>query len=82
MKIKEALSEFFQDHEGGLSSKRLVTGIALVMMIVAFIGNMFFGLQIAQFIYDSFQWIVCTGLGMVGLEKFAPKLKDNSSNEK
>ena len=79
MNIKEALSEFFQDHDGGLSNKRLITVIAMVVMIVAFIGNMFFGLQIAQFIYDSFQWIVCTGLGMVGLEKFAPKLKNNDT---
>lgn len=79
MNIKEALSEFFQDHDGGFSNKRLITVIAMIVMIVAFIGNMFFGLQIAQFIYDSFQWIVCTGLGMVGLEKFAPKLKNNDT---
>ena len=32
---------------------------------------MFYGLQVAEHIYNAIMYVVVTGLGMTGLEKFA-----------
>jgi hypothetical protein len=57
---------------GSLSSKRIVTVLCVLMMIIGFVGNMFFGFNIAEHIYNAIMYVVVTGLGMTGLEKFAP----------
>lgn len=61
--------------DGSLSSKRVVTIICTILMIVGFLGNMFFGYKIDEHIYNAIMFVVITGLGFTGLEKFAPKLK-------
>ena len=58
---------------GSISSKRVVTVLAFVLCAVGFVGNLFFGYKIDEFIYNSMMYIVIGGLGFTGLEKFAPK---------
>ena len=67
--------------DGKISSKRLVTLLAFLMMCTGFIANLFWGKQIDGMIYDSMKWIVIGGLGFTASEQFANKKGDtvNSS---
>lgn len=54
-----------------LSSKRIVTLVAFILIAIAFISDLFFDKTITQAIYDSMVYIVLGGFGFTGLEKFA-----------
>ena len=56
-----------------VSSKRVITFIALICMIVGFIANLFFEYKVERWMFESMQWIVMTGLGVVVAEKFSPR---------
>jgi hypothetical protein len=58
-------------HNNTVSTKRVVVFLSVLMMIIGFAGNMFYGLQVAEHIYNAIMYVVVTGLGMTGLEKFA-----------
>lgn len=66
---------------GKISSKRFITFLAFIMMVVGFIGNLIFNLVVEQFIYDSMSWIVLGGLGFTASEQFAKKNKDSNETE-
>lgn len=61
---------------GSVSSKRVITFVATLLVAVAFIGNLFWDLTIEEFMYTSMMTIVVAGLGTTVVEKFAPKKKD------
>lgn len=61
--------------DGSLSSKRVVTLICTLLMIIGFLGNMFYGYHIDDNIYNSIMYVVVAGLGLTGLEKFMPGKK-------
>jgi hypothetical protein len=64
----------FQDgHNGSISSKRVITFLSFLLCATGFIANLFFGYKMDEFMYNSMMWIVVSGLGFTGLEKFAPK---------
>jgi hypothetical protein len=67
-----------------VSSKRVITFIAFILCVVAFIANMFFGYKIDPFIYETMAYIVLGGFGITGIEKFAsPKPTDtNNTNNR
>ena len=58
-------------NNGTLSSKRIVMFLCVFMMVAGFAGNLFYGLTVAEHIYSAIMYVVVTGLGMTGLEKFA-----------
>jgi hypothetical protein len=66
---------------GKISSKRFITFLAFIMMVVGFIGNLIFNLTIEQFIYDSMSWIVLGGLGFTASEQFVKKSKNHNEIE-
>ena len=59
--------------DGSVSSKRVIAFLAFLLCAGGFIANMFWGFKIDNFIYDSMMYIVISGMGFTGLEKFAPK---------
>ena len=59
--------------DGKISSKRLVTLLAFLMMATGFISNLFWKFTIDQTIYDSMKWIVIGGLGFTASEQFSNK---------
>lgn len=76
MGFKQMLISMLSDSaDGSISSKRVVTTMAFVMCSAGFIANMFWGLTVQQFMFDSMMYIVIAGMGIVGAEKFAPKAK-------
>lgn len=58
-----------------LSSKRVIAFLAFLCCMIGFFVDLFTNYNITQTIYDSMMWIVISGLGFTGLEKFAGKWK-------
>jgi FtsH-binding integral membrane protein len=61
---------------GSISSKRVITFVATLLVAIAFIANLFWKLTIEEFMYSSMMTIILAGLGTTVAEKFAPKKKD------
>lgn len=59
--------------DGSVSSKRVITIMATSLVSLAFVLNMFTGLKVEQYMYDSMMMIVVAGLGTTVAEKFAKK---------
>lgn len=64
---------FVDSTNGTLSSRRIIAFSAFVLCAIAFIANMFFGMKIDQFIFDSMAYIAMAGMGATVAEKFATK---------
>lgn len=61
-----------------VSSKRVVTLLAFLMMSIGFIFNLFWDFTIDEFIYESMQWVVMIGLGATASEKFSKTIRSNN----
>ncbi len=59
----------------GLSSKRLITLAAFLLLAVGFLSNLFFGLTVEEFMYNTISYVVFAGLGFTASEMFAGKDK-------
>jgi len=59
--------------KSGVSSKRLITLSAFLLMAIGFISNLFFTFDIDEHIYKSMEWIVEIGMGTIVVEKFGGK---------
>jgi hypothetical protein len=64
-----------------VSSKRVITIASFLLMAAAFIANLFFGLKIDQFIYDSMSYITIAGLGFTASEWLSGKKNADGSSE-
>ena len=53
-----------------VSSKRVVTFICLLFMIIGYVANLFWNFEVASNMYESLQWIVMAGLGFTASENF------------
>lgn len=71
--IKTYVSQVLQDSNGTYSSKRMVTVLAVVLITIGYIANLFWDYTVEQFMFESIMYIVIAGLGITGAEKFAPK---------
>ena len=58
---------------GSVSSKRVVTFLAFLLCAAGFVANVFYGKTVDEGLFNSLMWIVISGLGITGAEKFAPK---------
>lgn len=67
----KAFEQTFQDTTGEYSSKRVAAFISIFIMIVAFTANLFFGLTVAPFIFEGFEYLAIGSLGIAGFEVFA-----------
>jgi hypothetical protein len=67
--------------DGKVSSKRLVTLLAFIMMAIGFISNLFWKFTIDPIIYDSMKWIVIGGLGFTASEQFTNKNGDKINSQ-
>lgn len=71
--LKAGLSSMISDVDGSVSSKRIVTFLCVVAMLVTWGANLFAGLQITEFIFEGLMYIVVIGLGVATAEKFSRK---------
>lgn len=73
--IIDYIKGMLADSAGSPSSKRIIATLFAVLIAVAFIANLFYGLTIEDNLLDAAMLIVVAGLGITGMEKFAPKKK-------
>jgi hypothetical protein len=71
--VKSYLGSIMEDVDGVPSSKRYVALICLIVVIIGFMANLFWGYKVDQFVFDGIRDIGVTGLGFTGLEKFSKK---------
>lgn len=69
------------DDISALSSKRVIALLAFICCMIGFFVDLFTNYQITQAIFDSMMWIVISGLGFTGLEKFAGKFQVTTKND-
>ena len=55
-----------------VSSKRFVTFLCLLFMLIGYVANLFWNFTIDENIFNSLQWIVMAGLGFTAAEGFSP----------
>ena len=68
------LKSVFKDSQNNtISSKRIVVFLCVIMMIVGFVANVGYGIEVSKHIYTSIMYVVLVGVGLTGIEKFAPK---------
>ena len=77
--IKTMLAD--SDDISALSSKRVIALLAFICCMIGFFVDLFTDYQITQSIFDSMMWIVISGLGFTGLEKFAGKFQVAPKND-
>ena len=74
--IIKTLMNFFKNmlsSEGKVSSKRFVTFVCLLFMLIGYTANLFWDFTIDDNLFESLQWIVMAGLGFTAAENFSPK---------
>jgi hypothetical protein len=83
-KVVDYIKGILADGSGTPSSKRIISIVFAILIGVAFVANLGWGLSIDDNILDAAMLIVIAGLGFTGVEKFAPKYKqeplDNGGN--
>ena len=67
------IDNIFKDIDNHPSSKRWMTAICLLSVLIAFFSNLFWGLKMDEVIFDGVKDIAIAGLGFIGLEQFAKK---------
>jgi len=67
--------------EGKISSKRLISLIAFLMLCIGFIANLFWDSTIDEHIYKAMEWVVEVGMGTIVAEKFGSKGSDSTSSD-
>ena len=53
---------------GTISSKRIVVFLCVIMMVVGFVANVFYGAEVSEHIYTSIMMVVLVGVGLTGAE--------------
>ena len=67
------IREIFSGVGGGISSKRTMTFLSFLVMLLIAWASIFMGREIQQFIFEGFMWIVLGGLFSVASEQFGQK---------
>jgi uncharacterized membrane protein YhaH (DUF805 family) len=74
-KLVDYIKGILGDTDGLPSSKRIVSVIFSLLVMIAFVGNMVWGWSIDDNLLDAVMMIIIAGLGITGIEKFAPKIE-------
>lgn len=65
------LSEIFKGTAGNFSSKRTITIGAFLLIVIAFLSNLFLGFDIKQALLDAALYITLFGIGATTAEPLA-----------
>ena len=76
MDILGQIKGMMSEGDGKLSNKRVITLLSTVMLVVAFVSNVFMGKHIDDNLLDAIMLVIIGGMGITGMEKFAPKVVD------
>ena len=76
MDILGQLKGMMSEGDGKLSNKRVITLLSTVMLVVAFVANVFMGKHVDDNILNAIMFVIIGGMGITGMEKFAPKVAE------
>jgi hypothetical protein len=72
-KILDYIKGIVADSAGTPSSKRVIAVVFSILIGIAFVANLGWGLSVDDNILDAVMMVVIAGLGFTGVEKFAPR---------
>lgn len=72
-KFIDYIKDILSDSNGLASSKRVISVIFAILIGVAFVANLGWGLSVDDNLLDAVMMVVIAGLGFTGVEKFAPR---------
>lgn len=79
--IKKYLHDLMADANGSPSSKRLIVFLCTILMAMGYVANLFWQFTVEEFMFNAIMYVVIGGMGITGVEKFAPKAPtDDGSN--
>jgi len=58
--------------DGQISSKRTITFVAFICVVIAFLTNVFMSIHLEEHIFDGMLYLVMSGMGFSSFEKFSP----------
>ena len=64
-----------------VSSKRVVTFICLLFMLIGYVANLFWDFEVSSNMFESLQWIVMAGLGFTASENFGKTPPEPTTEE-
>lgn len=67
----------FSDVDNQISSKRVITFIFVLSVLITWVANLFFTMQVSEFIFNGLLYMVGVGLGVTASEKFSPRGTNN-----
>ena len=73
MGIINYIKGMMADGKGNPSSKRWVAMIAMILVCVGYISNLYWGYTVNDTMLNAVMYIIIASLGITGAEKFAPK---------
>lgn len=76
MDILGQIKGMMSEGDGKLSNKRVITLLSTVMLVVAFVANVFMGKHIDDNLLNAIMFVIIGGMGITGMEKFAPKVAE------
>lgn len=76
MNILGQLKGMLAEGDGKLSNKRVITLLSTIMLVVAFVANVFMNKHVDDNILNAIMFVIIGGMGITGMEKFAPKITD------
>ena len=79
-KVKAYILSLLADHNGLPSSKRLIIFLCTILITVGYLANLFGGYTVDEFMFNAIMYVVIGGMGITGVEKFAPKSPTNDEN--
>ena len=56
-----------------ISSKRVITFLAFLLMAVGYVSNLYFDFEVNAEYFEAMEWIVIAGLGVTASERFTKK---------
>lgn len=76
-KFTAYLGKILLDVDGQPSSKRLITLLSFILIMCAFIVNIFIEIPLKEYMFEGMLWLAGAGLGFTTVEKFSrTKAKD------
>jgi hypothetical protein len=72
-KVIDYIKGILADGSGTPSSKRIIAVVFAILIGAAFVANLGWGLTVDDNLLDAVMIVVIAGLGITGIEKFAPR---------
>lgn len=79
--MKHFFKSLLQDVDGQVSSKRFITLIGFLCVVVSFLANIFAEIPLQEFVFDGMLYLVASGLGFSTVEKFSRSSSGGEGNE-